>query len=53
METTTQMMVDEMKEQILLIESDIDKTTAVSKKRCRSAATKIKKLATEFKRNHK
>ena len=49
----TQELVDEIKEQILLIESEIDKTTASAKGRCRSAANKIKKLSADFKRTHK
>ena len=36
-----------------LIESEIDKTTAAVKGRCRSAANKIKNLSADFKRNHK
>ena len=50
---TTQEMVNEIKEQILLIEAEIDKTTAAAKGRCRSAANKIKNLSTEFKKTHK
>ena len=34
-------LVNAIKEQILLIESEIDKTTAAAKGRCRSAANKI------------
>ena len=49
----TQELVDQIKEQIELIESEIDKTTAAAKGRCRSAANKIKNLAADFKRNHK
>ena len=49
----TQELVDEIKEQIVLIESEIDKTTASAKGRCRSAANKIKKLSADFKRTHK
>ena len=49
----TQELVDQIKEQILLIEEEIDKTTAVAKGRCRSAANSIKKLSADFKRNHK
>ena len=49
----TQELVDQIKEQILLIEEEIDKTTAAAKGRCRSAANKIKKLSADFKRNHK
>ena len=46
-------LVNAIKEQILLIEGEIDKTTAAAKGRCRSAANKIKNLSTDFKRNHK
>ena len=46
-------LVNSIKEQILLIESEIDKTTAAAKGRCRSAEKKIKKLSADFKRNHK
>jgi hypothetical protein len=49
----TQELVDQIKEQILLIEGEIDKTTAAAKGRCRSAANKIKNLSADFKRNHK
>ena len=49
----TQELVNTIKEQILLIEGEIDKTTAAAKGRCRSAANKIKNLSTDFKRNHK
>ena len=49
----TQELVDQIKEQILLIEGEIDKSTAAAKGRCRSAANKIKKLSADFKRNHK
>ena len=49
----TQELVNSIKEQIVLIESEIDKPTAAAKGRCRSAANKIKKLSTDFKRNHK
>ena len=49
----TQKLVDQIKEQILLIEGEIDKTTAAAKGRCRSAANKIKNLSADFKRNHK
>ena len=49
----TQELVDQIKEQILLIEGEIDKPTAAAKGRCRSAANKIKKLSADFKRNHK
>ena len=49
----TQELVDQIKEQVLLIEAEIEKTTASAKGRCRSAANKIKKLSADFKRNHK
>ena len=49
----TKELVEAIKEQIVLIESEIDKTTAAAKGRCRSAANKIKKLSADFKRNHK
>ena len=49
----TQELVNSIKEQIVLIESEIDKTTAAAKGRCRSAANKIKNLSADFKRNHK
>ena len=40
----TQELVDQIKEQIVLIEGEIDKSTAAAKGRCRSAANKIKNL---------
>ena len=49
----TQELVDQIKEQVLLIEAEIEKTTASAKGRCRSTANKIKKLSADFKRNHK
>ena len=49
----TQELIEGIKEQILLIEADIDKTTAAAQGRCRSAANKIKNLSADFKRNHK
>ena len=49
----TKKLIEEIKEQILLIEEDIDKTTSAAKGRCRSAANKIKNLSADFKRNHK
>ena len=49
----TQELVDQIKEQVLLIEAEIEKTTAAAKGRCRSAANKIKNLSADFKRNHK
>jgi len=49
----TKELLEGIKEQILLIEAEIDKTTSAAKGRCRSAANKIKNLSTDFKRNHK
>ena len=49
----TQELVDAIKEQVVLIESEINKPTAAAKGRCRSAANKIKNLSADFKRNHK
>ena len=49
----TQKLVDAIKEQITLIESEIDKTTAAAKGRCRSSANKIKNLSTDIKKTHK
>ena len=49
----TKELVEAIKEQIVLIESEIDKTTAAAKGRCRSAANKIKKYSAEFKKRHK
>ena len=49
----TQKLVDAIKEQILLIEAEVEKTTAAAKGRCRSAANSIKKLSAEFKKAHK
>ena len=49
----TQELVNSIKEQVVLIESEISKTTAAAKGRCRSAANKIKNLSADFKRNHK
>ena len=46
----TKEVVNEIKEQIVLIESEIDKSTAAAKGRCRSAANKIKKLSAESKK---
>ena len=50
---STQELVNEIKEQVVLIETEINKTTAAAKGRCRSAANKIKNLSADFKRNHK
>ena len=49
----TQELVNLIKEQLLLIEAELGKTTSAAKGRCRSAANKIKNLSTDFKRNHK
>ena len=49
----TKELLEAVKEQVLLIESEIDKTTAAAKQRCRAAATKIKQLSADFKRIHK
>jgi|TARA_R110000744_G_scaffold55731_1_gene117785 hypothetical protein len=46
-------ILEAIKEQLVLIEAEIEKTTGAAKQRCRSAATKVKQLSTEFKRNHK
>ena len=49
----TQKLINEIRDQILLIEAESDKTTAAAKGRCRSAANKIKNLSTDIKRTHK
>ena len=49
----TQTLIDLIKEQVILIETEINKPTAAAKGRCRSAANKIKNLSADFKRNHK
>jgi hypothetical protein len=49
----TQELLDAIKEQVLLIEAEIAKESAAAKGRCRSAATKIKQLSADFKREHK
>jgi hypothetical protein len=49
----TKELLEAIKEQVLLIEAEIDKTSSAAKGRCRSAANKIKNLSTDFKRNHK
>ena len=49
----TQTLIDLIKEQVILIETEITKPTAAAKGRCRSAANKIKNLSADFKRNHK
>ena len=49
----TKELIEGIKEQILLIEAEIDKTSSAAKGRCRSAANKIKNMSADFKRNHK
>ncbi len=49
----TQEILDGIKEQVLLIEAEIEKPSAAAKGRCRSAANKIKNFSADFKRNHK
>ena len=49
----TQELVNAIKDQILLIEADAEKTTDAAKRRCRSAANKIKNLSADIKRTHK
>ena len=49
----TKELIEGIKEQILLIEAEIEKTSAAAKGRCRSAANKIKNMSADFKRNHK
>ena len=49
----TQTLIDLIKEQVILIETEINKPTAAAKGRCRSAANKIKNLSADFKRTHK
>jgi len=49
----TKELLKGIKEQVLLIEAEIDKTSAAAKGRCRSAANKIKNFSADFKRNHK
>jgi fructose/tagatose bisphosphate aldolase len=49
----TQELVNLIKEQLLLIEAELGKTTAAAKGRCRSAANKIKNTSTDIKRTHK
>ena len=49
----TKELLEGIKEQVLLIEAEIDKTSAAAKGRCRSAANKIKNFSADFKRNHK
>lgn len=50
---TSQELLDAIKEQVLLIENEVDKTTKAAMQRCRSAANKIKNLSAEFKKAHK
>ena len=49
----TKELLEGIKEQVLLIEAEIDKTTTAAKGRCRSAANKIKNLSTDIKKTHK
>ena len=49
----TQEILDGIKEQVLLIEAEVNKTSSAAKGRCRSAANKIKNLSADFKRSHK
>jgi|TARA_R110000824_G_C15117070_1_gene667700 hypothetical protein len=49
----TQEILDGIKEQVLLIEAEIEKPSAAAKGRCRSAANKIKNFSADFKRSHK
>ena len=49
----TKELIEGIKEQIELIEAEIDKTSAAAKGRCRSAANKIKNMSADFKRHHK
>jgi hypothetical protein len=48
----TKELLEGIKEQVLLIEAEIDKTSSAAKGRCRSA-NKIKNLSADFKRGHK
>ena len=49
----SQELIETIKEQVLLMEAEVDKTTEAAKKRCRSAANKIKNASAEFKKVHK
>ena len=49
----TKELLEGIKEQVLLIEAEIEKTSATAQGRCRSAANKIKNLSADFKRGHK
>ena len=49
----TKELLEAIKEQVLLIEAEVDKTSTAAKGRCRSAANKIKNLSADFKRGHK
>jgi hypothetical protein len=44
----TQELLEAIKEQVLLIEAEIDKTSSAAKGRCRSAANKIKNYICRF-----
>ncbi len=48
----TKELLEGIKEQVLLIEAEIDKTSAAAKGRCRSAHTKINNFFTDFNRNY-
>ncbi len=50
---TSQELLEAIKEQVELIETEVDKTTKSAMTRCRSAANKIKNLAADFKKTHK
>jgi len=43
-------IIEAIKEQVVALEAENEKTTKVSRTRARRAANKIKKLAAEFKR---
>ena len=43
-------IIEEIKEQLVSLETENEKTTKVARTRARSAANGIKKLAAEFKR---
>ena len=45
----TKELLEGIKEQVALIEAEIDKTSAAAKGRCRSAANKIKNFSADFK----
>lgn len=43
-------ILDAIKEQVALIENEINKSSKAAQKRCRSCANTIKKLAADFKK---